>query len=59
MSEKSYLYEFKNNLFDNGNPEELLLFIGYFQMTLEASGMLASGTKIQYLHTLIHGKSLR
>ena len=35
MSEKSYLYEFKMALFDNGDPEEFLLFISNFITTLE------------------------
>ena len=34
MSEKSDLYEFKMALFDNGNPEELLLFVCNFNMNL-------------------------
>ena len=45
-------------LFDNVNPEEILLFVWDFKMTLEASGTLAASAKIQYLHTLVHGKSL-
>ena len=59
MSEKSYLYEFKMALFDNGDPEELLLFISNFITTLEESGMLVSGAKIQYLHTLLRGEASR
>ena len=59
MSEKSDLYEIKMALFDNGEPEELLLFICNFCMTLEASGTLKAGAKIQYLCTLVHGEALR
>ena len=33
MSQKSDLYEFKSALFDNGDPEEFLLFIRNFNMT--------------------------
>ena len=58
-SEKLDQFEFKMALFDNGKPEEFLLFIKNFNMTLEASGMLNSGAKIQYLHTLVHGEVLR
>ena len=54
----SDLYEFKMSLFDNGDPEELSLSISNFQITLEASEMLAAGAKIQYLCTLVQGKAL-
>ena len=33
-------------LFDNGDPEEFLLFVRNFQMTLKASGALAASAKI-------------
>ena len=46
-------------LFDNGELEELLLFIRNSNMTLEASGTLAAGAKIQYLCTLAYGEVLR
>ena len=42
-SYSSYLYEFKVALFDNGDPEEFLLFVWNFNMTLVASGTLAIG----------------
>ena len=58
-SEESDLYELKIALFDNVGPEEFLLFICYFNMTLKSSGMLKSGAKIQYLCTLIRGEVLR
>ena len=46
-SENSDIYEFKMSLFDNGKTEDLLLFIQNFQMTLKASGTLASSSNIQ------------
>ena len=46
MSEKSDLYEFNLTLFDNGDPEEFLLFVRKFNMTLKASQMLQAGAKI-------------
>ena len=49
-SEKPDPYEFKMALFDNGDAEEFLLLIWNFNMTLEASGRLKSGTNIQHLH---------
>ena len=58
-SQKSYPYEFKMALFDRGKPEEFLLFLRNFNMTLEASGTLAYTAKIQYLSTLVRGESLR
>ena len=58
-SEKSNLYELKMAFFDKGEPEDLLLVIRNFNITLKASGTLKSGTNIQYLHTLAHVESLR
>ena len=46
MSEKSDLYEFNLTLFDNGDPEEFLLFVRKFNMNLKASQMLQAGAKI-------------
>ena len=45
-SENSDLYEFKMALFDKDEQEEFLLFIRNFQMTLKASGTLATGKKM-------------
>ena len=50
-----YLYELKMSLFDNGGPEEFLLFVSYFNMTLVASGALEAGIKYQYLCTILRG----
>ena len=58
MSQRSELYEFKMALFNNGEPEEFLLFIRNFNMNLEASGTLVASTKIQYLSTLVHRELL-
>ena len=55
-SPTSDLYEFKISLFDNGEPEEFLLFVRNFNMTLAASGTLEAGTKYQYLCTLFRGE---
>ena len=52
------LYDFKIYLFDNGDPEEFLLFVRNLNMTLAASGTLEVGTKYQYLQTLVHGEAL-
>ena len=43
------LYEFNMSLFDHGKPEEFLLFIHNFNMTLTATGTLDMDTKIQHL----------
>ena len=51
-SPMSDLYEFKMSLFDNGYPEDFLLFVNTFTMNLAASGMLEAGAKYQYLNTL-------
>ena len=44
-SSMSELYEFKMSLFENGKPEEFLLFVRNFNMTLAASGTLEAGEK--------------
>ena len=49
------LYEFKTDLFENGEPEEFLLFVRNLNMTLAASGTLATGAKNQYLCTIFSG----
>ena len=45
-------------LFENGEPEEFLLFVRNFNMNLAASGTLEAGAKIQYLRTLFCGEAL-
>ena len=57
-SENLDLNKFKMALFYKGYPEEFLLFIQNLNMTLEASGTLKTCSKIQYLHTLVHGEAL-
>ena len=47
------------SLFDNTNPEEFLLFICDFKMTLMTAGTLQAGAKVQYLQTLVRGEVLR
>ena len=47
------------DFFENRDPEELLLLMKNLNMTLAASVTLVMGTKIQYFHTLVCGKSLR
>ena len=55
----SDLYEFKMYLFDNGDLEEILLFIRNFNMTLSASEKLEAGAKYQYFCTLFRAEALR
>ena len=45
-------------LLDNGEPEEFLLFISNFNLTLETSGMLLDRVNFQYLCTLVSGEAL-
>ena len=47
------------SLFDNGEPEEFLLFVRKFSITLVASGMLEAVAKYQYLCTIFRGELLR
>ena len=59
MLTMSNLYELQTYLFDNGEPDELLLFICNFNMNLAASGTLEVGVIYQYLLTLVRGDVLR
>ena len=54
----SGLYEFKMSLFDNGDPEEFLLFVSNFNTTLVASGTLEAGEKYLYLCTIVREESV-
>ena len=47
------------SLFDHGDPEEFLLFVRNFNMTLTATGTMEMDAKIQYICTLFHGEVLR
>ena len=55
MPSLSGLYGFKMTLFDNGDPEELFLFVQNFNITLAVSEALVTGAKIQYICTLVCG----
>ena len=57
-SEKSDLYEFKIDFFDNGELEEFFLFVRNCQITLDDSVAIAASAKIQYHHTLLRAKEL-
>ena len=57
-SSTSDLYEFRMSLFDHGEPEEFLLFMKNFRITLAATGTLETD-KDQYLCTLVHEEALR
>ena len=46
-------------LFENGYPEDFLLFMQNFNMTLAASAMLMKGAKNQDLCTIVCGEALR
>ena len=52
-SENSGLYEFKISLFDIGKPEEFLLFVHNFTITIEASVTFQAGKKVQCLRTIV------
>ena len=54
----SNIKEYKMALFENSKPEELPLFVRYFQNNIKATGETPESDKIQYLHTLISGESL-
>ena len=54
----SDFYEFKMSLIGHGDPEEFLLFIRNFNMTLAATGMLYMDVKIYYLRMLVPWEAL-
>ena len=43
----------------NGKPEEVLLFVLNFIMTLADSGILMTGAKIQHMRTQVQSEALR
>ena len=47
------------SLFEHGKPEEFLLFILNFNITLAEKGMLDMDGKIQHLLTLVRGEAFR
>ena len=46
------------SLFENGEPEEFLLFVRSFNITLATSGTLEAGVKYEYLHNIFCGEAL-
>ena len=59
MLSTSDLYYFKMALFDNGKPEDFLLFVRNFNKTLVLSGKLKTGAEVQYLCNLFYEEELR
>ena len=57
-SENLGLYELKMALFNIGNPEEFLLLVHNFNMSLEVSVTLQAGTKVQLFCTIFCGEVL-
>ena len=51
--------EFKMDFFDNGDPEEFILFQQNYKKSPDTSGTMTAKAKNQYLHTLPFGKALR
>ena len=45
-------------LFDNGEPEDFLLFVQNFKMTLKAFWTLVASAKLQYICMLLRGETL-
>ena len=52
------LYEFKMYLFENGNPEQFMLFVCNFNTTLAVTGILGTDANIQYLCTIVRWEAL-
>ena len=45
--------------FNNSDPEEFLLFVINFTMSIQDLGILTASAKLQYLCTLLCGEALR
>ena len=58
MSKRWDPYDFKMAFFGISEPEEFLLFIQNYNMTLAVSGTLKAGANIKYLCVLVHGETL-
>ena len=58
-SSTSDLYEFIMSFFYHGKPEEFLLFICNFNMTLLATGTLDMDAKMPYSRTIFYRQLLR
>ena len=52
-------FTFKMSFFDNGEPDEFLLFMLNFNTNLTGSGALKEGAKIQYIFSIVRGEALR
>ena len=52
------LFGFMMYLFENGKPEEFLLFVRNLNTILATSGVLEMDTKTQFLCTLVCGEAL-
>ena len=57
-SSMSGLYELNMSLFDNGDPEEFLLFVRNFNMTIAASGAVEVNGKVQRLCKIVRREAL-
>ena len=53
------LYEFRISLFDHSEPEEFLLFMQNFQITLVDMVTLDTEAKVKYLCALVRGEVVR
>ena len=53
------IYELMLSLFDHGEPEDFLLFVRNFQMTLAATGTLETEANVKYLRKLVRKEALR
>ena len=58
LQKNSIFMKFKTPLFDKVDPEEFLLFVSNFQLTLKDSVALAASAKTKYLCTLLRGEAL-
>ena len=54
-SSTSDIYDFRMSLLDHGEPQEFLLFVRNFKMTLAATGTLETKEKVHYLFNLFRG----
>ena len=52
-------YKTKMYNFDDGQPEELLVLLRNFKITMDGTGMTSPSGRINYLYMMLCGSSLR
>ena len=59
LTTRSETCKINTSTFDYGQPEELLVLLRNFKIEIDRTGTTTASGQINYLHTMIRGKSLR